>query len=207
MPIFSSEGGSVLFAHIPKTGGTAVENSFMAADYSAWLLQRTSRHLPPNALFRCSPQHMHATLLEAILDLEQLPLRVAVVRNPLSRFASEYLYRHRQNQELSENPDETHFTEWGHRVLDRRARNPFLLDNHLRPQEEFLLANTHVVRLEDGLSGVADLVTHWGLPAIDVGTRAATSKAPAESRIKIPDALEERLREVYAGDFRRFGYA
>ena len=66
MPIFSKAGMEVLFIHIPKTGGTTIEESFCAERFS--MSYRRGGYYGPILGFDrdngCPPQHMHAPLLE-----------------------------------------------------------------------------------------------------------------------------------------------
>ena len=99
---------------------------------------------------------------------------------------------------------------WAERVLARWRRNPYVLDNHLRPQHEFVLPGTEVYRLEDGLPHVvAELDRRHGveLPveiprALDSVRRAGVSSDDLE----LSEGLRSTLRRVYAEDFTRFGY-
>jgi hypothetical protein len=204
MPVFVRDEVRVLFVHVPKTGGSAIEDAFAADGWEVHLLERTSRRRPPNQLMVCSPQHMHAELLRRNLRLGLIDHSFTVVREPVARFRSEFAWRHRTEQATH---DAGAVEAWAERAMERYAADPYVLDNHLRPQQEFPLPETSVHRYEDGLQGAVDAV----YAAIGAGTPPTIPAAPggegAGSRA-VPTSLGliDRIVGVYAGDFERFGY-
>lgn len=202
MPVFVKDDRSVLFVHVPKTGGSAIEDAFADAGWDTHLLDRTSARHPSRRFRRCSPQHLHADLLTQLVRLERIDVVLTVVREPLARFRSEFLWRHRQGPP----PDVDTVTRWGRRVLDRYAEDPFVRDNHLRPQSQFLLPGALVHRYEDGLQPALDAVA----ARLDVETptlRARTTEqGRASADIPVGDELRPRLEQFYADDFAAFDY-
>ena len=156
---------------------------------------------------RCSPQHLHAALLRELIDLSRVDLCFMVVRDPIARFRSEYAMRQKDPSKT----DAASVEAWAARVLGRYERNPYALDNHLRPQHEFLLPDTEVFRLEDGLDTMIDQpqralrarrAQRGGPPAQEQPTGTASPAATSRSR----RPWRRRLRELYAEDFRQFGF-
>lgn len=202
MPVFVKDERRVLFVHVPKTGGSAVEDAFVEDGWEAHFLDRTSRRQPAQQLRRCSPQHMHAALLEQTLRLDRLDLSFTVVREPLARFRSEYLWRHREDPGL----DADEVERWGRRVLEKFAQDPFVRDNHIRPQSEFVLEDTRVHRYEDGLQAAVDDVHRFlGLPGTATVPRPPRSPV-SSAEVPLSADLTEVLRGFYRDDFERFGY-
>lgn len=202
MPVFVRDDRRVLFVHVPKTGGSAVEDAFRDDGWDVHFLDRTSRRHPAQQLRRCSPQHMHAALLEQTLRLDRVDLGFTVVREPLARFRSEYLWRHREDPQL----EAAEVERWGRRVLERYAQDPFVRDNHIRPQSEFVLPNTRVHRYEDGLQAAVDDVYR----SLGLGGTATVPRAPGSpvgsAEVPLTGGFTARLREFYEQDFERFGY-
>lgn len=207
MPMFIKDKRYVLFLHVPKTGGTSIERLFQASGWKVHL--RDGRTGPGTANFarRCSSQHMQAALLQEILDLKRFELVFMVVRDPIARFRSEYAMRLRDPEGVAE----TAVDAWAEKMFRRYRRNPYVLDNHLRPQADFLLPGSRVHRLEDGLEPmVRSLDEEFGLGLEGELGREQHSqdRVGVSSRdVRISDALEARLRETYAADFSEFGYA
>ncbi|WP_175539718.1 sulfotransferase family 2 domain-containing protein [Nocardioides exalbidus] len=208
MPIFTRDGRSILFVHVPKTGGTSVERMFIRAGWDVGLRATPHTHPAQSRLHRISPQHLHAPLLTELLRLGRFDAVFLVVRDPLLRFRSEYVMRNKRHEEAGR---ASHVEAWTDDVLDRLAANPSLLDNHLRPQHEFVLPQARVYRLEDGLeAAMADLRDHSGLHlptevphTLDSGAGGGLSSRDVE----VTDAVAARVRALYARDHEVFGYA
>lgn len=206
MPVFLHEDSKILFAHVPKTGGTSVERLFTNSGYK--MAYRDGKVGPSslNWLRRCSPQHLHAEMLDQVFRVERFDLVFMVVREPIARFRSEYSHRNREDLRT----DRASVDAWTETMLAKYADNPYLFDNHVRPQHEFELPGCEVYRLEDGLEAMADdLRERFGLRlqtevphAMDRVRRTGISSTAVE----VSPRTEERLRDFYAGDFERFGY-
>jgi hypothetical protein len=207
VPVFSKPDRTVLFVHIPKAAGSTLEQMFVRSGWRVALRETQKTHPRLRPLRRCSPQHYHAALLQELLRVDRFDAIFTVTREPVSRFRSEYVMRQGRNPRI----DSVAVEEWADRVLARREDNPYALDNHLRPQHEFVLPGSLVYRLEDGLeSAVADLNERFDLgvttavpPAMEGFKRAGVRS----SEVEVSDRLHTTLRSVYADDFARFGYA
>ena len=207
MPVFQRDGQSVLFVHIPKAGGSSIERMFAKAGWRTHLRDPRLGPAAVNHLRRCSPQHMHASLLDATLRLDRFDVIFAITREPVSRFRSEYAYAQRARElDLSGRAVE----EWARSMFARYAVDPFVLDNHLRPQHEFILPGTRSYRLEDGLdNAVHDLNSVLVAPLEGSVPRALERKSEvgvSSSEVTITATLRAALHEFYARDFTMFGY-
>lgn len=205
MPVLVKDGRAVLFVHIPKTGGTTIERMFTAAGWDTHFSETKRVRPQVFELFRCSPQHYHAALLTEIFDVSRFDLVAGTIRDPLARFRSEFSMRHRR----LDSTDEAQVTAWADRVMARYAGNPYALDNHLRPQTEFLLPGMEIYRLEDGLATmVADLNARFDLGLDAEVPRQLTSHERGVPSSKVPITAEVRARvhEFYAADYSTFGY-
>lgn len=161
MPICTINQKSVLFVHIPKCGGSSLER----------LLQRQAGVKPSyldegkgsyfNTLRRCSPQHMHAAILDQVFVLNRFDLIFAVCRDPEARVRSEY------NMRFSHaGPTQPDINQWYVKARKMRRNNPYLYDNHLRPQVEFVVPGAVLYKLEDGIDRIwQDLCRRLGVPA------------------------------------------
>lgn len=205
MPVMLKDGRSVLFVHVPKAGGTTLERHF---GHDGWKLafRETLRKRPDLfPLRRCSPQHYHGAVLTEMFDVSRFDVVFTVVREPVSRFRSEFAMR---NNTLQAAPAAT-VDAWAERKLAEYADNPYLLDNHLRPQHEFLVPGVLTYRLEDGLEAVVkDLNQRFDLdlpPAVLHRLRSDDRGLPS-SAVEISPQLRARLHDFYAKDFADFGY-
>lgn len=207
MPIFTKDDRSVLFVHVPKTGGTSLERLMIRAGWSMGLhATPTTEPREHFRLRRCSPQHYHGALLAELLHLRRFELSFLLVRDPIARFRSEYAYRSGD----ADAGRAAAVNAWAKESFDRLPVSPFLRDNHLRPQHEFLVPGAHVYRLEDGLEAIADHLNAEFDLGIERSIRrfkhSGEDHALASRDVEVDAALEARLRKVYAEDFALFGY-
>lgn len=207
MPVFSKGEKAILFVHVPKAGGSAIENLFAAEGWETTYREGRTGKYSHNWYRHCSPQHMHAAPLRETLRLDRFTAIFMVVREPLARFRSEFVMR--KPREMA--TDVQSVDEWANRALRLYRANPYAFDNHLRPQSEFLLPGSHVYRLEDGLDAVVqDLnkLYDLGLPNRVPRVRESTkTKGVASRDIELSGELTTRLRAMYAQDLVSFGYA
>ncbi|MEJ1160336.1 sulfotransferase family 2 domain-containing protein [Prosthecomicrobium sp. N25] len=201
MPIMSRKGINVLFMHIPKTGGTAIANAFRKTDVRVSLLSTQLHGTSPHR-FPCSPQHFHAEAVRHLFADGYFDLRVTVVRHPVDRILSEY--RMHMRSVLAAGVAIPDFAIWLDFFLRRSREEPYVKDNHLRPQVNFVEPGTEVFRYEDGLAPVISRISEvLGLPRPPSADRVNVG---ADVRADVgPDCLA-RIRNHYAADFERFGY-
>ncbi len=207
MPIFRRDGRSILFVHVPKTGGSSVERVFRDSGWSRHLLDGRMGPGTINHLRWCTPQHMHAAMLEANLRLDRFDLVFVLVRDPVARLCSEYLWRNRnRSPKVGQRPVER----WARRALTAYERDPFVYDNHLRPQHEFLLPGAEVHRFEDGVdAALADLDARHRLGLVRDVPRvrdAADTSGHHSSDVEVSPGLEALVRDAYHRDYAELGY-
>ncbi|MBG6085437.1 sulfotransferase family 2 domain-containing protein [Zhihengliuella flava] len=207
MPIFRKRGKAVLFAHVPKTGGTSVERLFRSSGWEISLLLEKNlddkRHL--NYYRRSSPQHMQASLLSERFRLEAFDVIFMMVRDPLERFRSEIAMRLPRITD----PADPAFNSFGDQLLRDYIADPYAWDNHLRPQVDFYLPGASIFKLEEGMgTAVTSLREDLGL---DLGKTAPHNKvrrsALKSSDIVLSPSLERRVVQLYAQDYTTFDYA
>ena len=213
MPILSKGGRRVYFAHVPKTGGSAVYILFLAGGWRIANLEtgpqpgRIGHHIRERfgdvALPVEGERHGHAgTLQHAPADVwtrwGPFDDSVAIVRHPVARFLSEMRYRYAQRVRRER------FARFMRAQVEAARRafdgGPDGVDSHLVPQHRFVAQATYVLRYEDDWG--AALARRYGL---DPGALPAVNVSPlAPARLARRD--HDWLRATYAEDFRRFGY-
>ncbi len=207
MPIFRKDGRNILFIHVPKAGGTSVELVFKQSGYQRVYLDGKVGPHAINHVRRCTPQHMHAAMLEMNFRLDRFDAIFMVVREPIARLRSEYLWRNRDN---SPSTDGAAVQKWAKATFKRYAADPFLFDNHIRPQAEFKLAGAQVYRLEEGMPAIlADVDERWALGLNQEIPRARHGKevvGHASHDVEVSPSLRRLATEFYRQDFAEFGY-
>ncbi|PWJ13245.1 sulfotransferase family protein [Jannaschia seohaensis] len=213
MPFFRSGDKLIYFIHVPKCAGTSVE--FYLAERFGPLAFKDSEHYrrPERERWsKSSPQHVLLPDLTRLVPLEMFDAMFAVVRHPVDRMASAYLFKREVERQV---PPEMSFDAWLDGLEAVRAEDPYALDNHVCAAVEFVPEEgAAVFRLEDGLGalvewldtqvGSADGPREIGHKQNRANWYARRNKPTAEFSVG-PEA-RARIREMYALDFERFGY-
>lgn len=200
MPVFLKDHFRILFIHVPKTGGTAIEFFFEKNGFDVSFIDRGGRNsIVP--VMKCSPQHMHAAMLREIFHLRGFSYRFMTVRHPVARLVSEYRMRRVMQQRIED------IDTWIDYVLRTYPDNNFLIDNHIRPQSDFWLPEVDVFRQEDGFGDawVQRIAERSGCELahrqVEVAMRFGDSGTVEPSA-----ASRRRIRDFYARDYELFGY-
>ncbi|MGR5254314.1 sulfotransferase family 2 domain-containing protein [Vibrio astriarenae] len=151
MPVMVKGNESVLFIHIPKSGGSSYEAIMKNLGYRELL---SIRGMPLSKLkfLKCTPQHMHAEMLSSWLNVNDLDRVVTIVRDPYKRFMSEYSWQLKQGITKLEPGD------WVENTMEQYCKNKFVYDNHIRPQSDFILKGAEIFQLED--NGLVNAVSY-----------------------------------------------
>ena len=201
MPVFVKDGRAVLYMHVPKTGGTAIEAFFKKNGFRSTLVDKGGPD-SINRYRRCAPQHMNAGQIMALLRPGNFDYVFMTVREPLSRLISEYKMRARVT------PNPPPLVDWFQQMFSRYVEDSYIAENHLRPQVEFLLPNSEVFRQEDGYG--EEFVSR-----IEEKLRLKLEH-PRVDRLNIDDSadidptqiarISAGIRQFYRQDYLAFGY-
>lgn len=206
MPLLIHEDRTIFFAHVPKTGGSSVEDYLIRRFGPLCLLDRPAAgsDAPPRRRRHgdmVSPaQHMTAADLRHLLP-ERIDYTFAVVRDPLARILSEYRF-----QAGTSRASRLGFSTWLRVMLAAARIDPRVYDNHIRPQGDLVSAGAEVFRLEEGLDRiVARLDEVTGSAAPDADIRHLLNKG-GRDRIEVRRQDMGLVARFYAADYARFGY-
>lgn len=208
MPLLSKDSKFFYFIHIPKTGGTSIEN---AARKGGWRVQmlvsgHSHRDMP---FLPVTPQHFHGEILDKIFNFSEGLSVFTIVRHPFHRFKSEYYWQTRQGL------TNLYASSWISSAMGSCKLNKSVYDNHLRPQIDFLPKNisTTVFKLEeDGIEDALRLLHIKGMPTwrklINKTSREKISKKSIYTQdIEEQFEIERRAIEAfYLDDMKEFGY-
>jgi hypothetical protein len=203
MPIFLKNSTRILFVHIPKTGGSAIENLFMKSGYDISLFSKNDFSQG------CSPQHFHRELLLKNVDTNCFDAIFTVIRDPVSRLISEYNFRMhvRNKREQPLIP----ISAWIRRTFANYKANPFVNDNHIRPQNEYILPECRIYRYEQGLENIiAGLMVDTNLEENNcrlgkIGRMQMSGNYIGKNNeLTISDLIA--IRRFYRDDYDKLGY-
>lgn len=212
MPLAVIQGAPVLFAHVPKCAGSAVEDYLERAFGPIALLDRGYTARPPEARWtRTSPQHADAASLARLFPPHFLRASFAIVRHPVRRIVSVYYYQKYIEGLISSS---TTLEDWLE-SLRAPGRDPAMYDNHTRPMVEMVPEDARVFRLEDGWHAVIDWLQALAgisvtlprtMPEINVLSERLASEGKVFCPVEITDAAIGTICSLYRDDFSRFGY-
>ena len=200
MPLALVGGRPIFFAHVPKTGGTAVEDYMLRRFGPLAILDRNKRRgVTGTGLL------MPATHLAAIDLAELLPpgtVTFAMVRDPVDRLQSEYRY-----QQKASRASRLDFSTWLRVMLACLAREPRVYENHIRPQSDLVPEGAEIFHLErDGMTGmVAWLDAATGTTAPDVAV-SEVNRSRARAPITLHREDVAAIEAAMAVDYDRFGF-
>lgn len=214
MPIFSKGKVNLLFLHIPKSAGSTVER--IAGDLG-WeeSFSIHGKSLEEIKYCKASLQHLHVKPLESILYFEQFDSIFTIVRNPFSRFKSEYYWQRYQGITALSVDD------WVFETFEKYLKNSYIYDNHIRPQVEFIPESPRfqAFKLEEGgVDSVRELFLNFANQPISRKLYANwlpslfRQNRQEKRSLKVPEIEErfnrhyDRIVEFYNQDYSALAY-
>jgi Sulfotransferase family len=207
MPIFRINDQLHYFAHVPKCGGSSVD---------AYLAERFGRlgftgFGPPQVAGhqfwnRSAAQHIPLAALYSLVPPDWFASSFAVVRHPVRRLISAFLYTRDVFQSV---PLDASIDTWAKTAVTWIESDPCGRGCHVLPQTALVPEAARIFRLEDGLEPIVPYLDDIAgntdgpreIPTLNVG-KWRREEAPPQ-----PNAETLRLiAKVYAADFARFGY-
>lgn len=201
---------AALFSFVPKTGGSALLKFFENAGAGIFLHTQNN---PISAVLKCPTQHFHYEMLATIYDFEKLAFSFTIVRNPFDRAVSDYIWGYRDRTDPQKIPS---FDQWLSFVIREYHGNPYVFDNHIRPQSHFTGPGIEkVYRYEDGLESI--VLDIFARLDIDFDAKGQSDFVPRENTaeqlsatglraadVTMSDASKALIKTVYRSDFDKF---
>ncbi len=195
MPITKNSNGEyVLFIHIPKNGGTTIESCF---NIKSILFSDRRKGFP----FKVNPQHFDAKTIRKLGVDNLIKSSFAIVRNPIDRLISEYHWCQKRNKliRLFFNFDTFVFY-----FFSLYKKNPYINDNHITPQKDFILNDTIIYKFESGFNSIIlDIEDRFKL--IKSNEQHHQNKS-IKSEVKISSVTFNTIVNFYKMDFLTFDY-
>lgn len=197
MPVFRSGPKAIYFSHVPKTGGSTVTEFFRNAGWDVdFVLEESPLSVNSmNYFLRTSPQHLEYRRACALFKSGAFEDLFMVVRHPIARFMSEFKYATRSADGGS--MSHTQPDSWWQANRSIVEENPFHLDNHLRPQIDFLWPEMNVFKLEDGL----EFIEQYDLKRPKSSTPIPWVGRQEAVLANLPERLKSEFKNFYSDDF------
>jgi Sulfotransferase family len=207
MPIFRINDQLHYFAHVPKCGGSSV-NDYLTQRFGPLAFNEPGRHNVPDSQRwnRSASQHIPLAALDRLVPRHWFASSFAVVRHPVRRVISAYFYARDVGSSV---PLGTGFDAWVTTAFTWIDTDPHRRASHVLPQSDLVPEDAHIFRLEDGLELV--------VPYLD--TLAGNAEGPRQIPTRnvgkwrhdeAPPAITAQtlalINRIYAADYARFGY-
>jgi hypothetical protein len=199
MPFIKINDKNILFIHIPKTGGTSIEESMAKLSE----LNFSSRAILNSC--RVSPEHFTFSDYESLFQKDFFSYTFTIVRDPYKRIESEYKMRAILSKQsfFGKIPK---FSIWLEDSLNRTKHDVQYLNNHFRPQIHFLSKKMRIFKYENGLDAVIRNVN------LDLKTDIALCETKHLSSTRFDGSIEwtsqniRSVNEFYNEDFTVLNY-
>ena len=211
MPIVRLGSKIAHYIHIPKCGGSSIEEYLSKIDGSKIAFLDKGFASVERPWSNSSPQHIDGSSCERLFPVDFFDSTFAVVRNPLDRFWSAFNHKRLKTVDIDEGqcPDEFVQNE-----LQWRAFQRGWMDNHFLPQCQFIPHGIHFTyfKLENGLDRVKTFIDQTlvgdelsiAMPHVEQAAAQHSSNVLANS---LSVESIERLFSIYADDFFNFDYS
>jgi hypothetical protein len=190
----------IIFVHIARTGGSAIEYMFCGDDY--WDINPNEKHLPAEVTKRLYFPYWH------------LYYKFALVRNPFERIRSAFRYADDYGLHLNEQGEiemDTYLKRWNYPfVCEGCLPAPIKMycprTLNLKTGQAFLNLTGYelddVFRFEELDTVLNDLSERYSLPIPRYDYQRSIGKLPPLSQKSM-----EIIREIHHYDFTEFGYS
>ena len=202
MPLFTSNGRAVYFAHVPKTGGSSVKDYLVRRFGNLSILDREGGRRNPRTGLILPASHLAAADLEELLP-QKLDYCFAVVRDPIERLQSEYRFQHGYSwaSRLS-------FATWLRIVAACVKMDPRIYQNHIRPQNDLVPEGAEVFYLDQG--GMEKIILKLDEITGESGEEMSIkhinkSKSKNDGTLYANDI--EIMLKIYEADYKRFAFS
>jgi hypothetical protein len=153
---------------------------------------------------------MHAQIYNALVRSAFYDYAFMVTRDPVNRLISQYKMRRqarvRRVTRLGIELDFPPFDEWVRSTLQKYSDDPYIHDNHIRPQHEFHSSGVEVFKFEEGLEKVRAKLHKL----LEIGPENETPMRhvgmSSDAPISLTDETLSLIQDFYIEDYKRFGY-
>ena len=211
MPIFKIKNQTVFFNHIPRCGGTSIENYlFQCGAIIAFYDNKIYDITEKNRWNKSSPQHIDGASFGRLFSEKFFDRRFVISRHPVSKYKSAFTYQ----KFIAKNiPIELSLDNFTKLYLKQETQRFGKYDNHFLPQNFFLTNNWtyDFFKFESGLDFVKKYIDKNIVGEIFSETMPHIHKSSQEIHkdidMKLSLESKQLILEVYKDDFKIFKYS
>jgi hypothetical protein len=199
MPYFKNNTTNTLFIHIPKTGGSSIEN-YLSNFYNVKLDKNSLVSRNQESFERCSLQHLDLSTIMNHFKVEPNNLFIfTVVRNPYDRFMSALFYHNLIHPEMT--PKE--ILKAAKNCIENIDEYNLRFDQHFRPQCKYIdeKYNVKILHTETLKQDMIKL----GFNNFLLNSNQNKHKIKDYTQYLFPELLK-LINEYYKKDFETFDY-
>jgi hypothetical protein len=201
---------TAFFSFIPKTGGTALIETFKLLGAQVYLHEENN---PTVGVLHCPTQHLHYELSSSLINIPSADHSFTIVRHPFARAKSDYKWAFRKATTPRNIPL---LDEWLENLFEAYLKNPYIFDNHIRPQTEFIGKDIKsIFYYENGLTiPVEETLSNMKLKYKGDKIEIPETNAPSDLMNKVVAHQPEKnmlrseslVKDFYNVDYVAFGY-
>lgn len=204
MPYF--ENAHLLFIHIPKTGGSNIENFFMnylkqIPTINQLLSNNLNLKINNHSLQHMTYQEIYNNNDYFNINFDSKIKILTVVRNPYNRIISDLFYLKFANKK--NNKDEIE------KIIEQYLNSNHLYDNHKLEQYKFLIDNDNNINKNIIILNSETLneqMNELGFPEFSNFCNQSNTKITKDYYDYLNDASIKMINEYYKKDFEYFNY-
>lgn len=224
MPIFRCDSGLVYFCHVPKCGGSSVENALQNKGFKLSFYDNKFSPDKDNnkCYYKSSPQHITNQDFDSLFKEDIFFYKFAVVRDPVSRFLSAYSYNRKRiglhisfkyflsklEKNVASKNDyfgrkyDNHFVP-SNRIIPEDC-NIFYLKKNMKDLEDKLLKK---LQIKIDLSKKVNVGGYWVIKGKTIKSFVKRYLIPPTPRAdNVSDELVSRIKTLYNEDYKRFNF-
>tara|TARA_B100000965_G_scaffold400805_1_gene423372 strand:+ start:222 stop:878 length:657 start_codon:yes stop_codon:yes gene_type:complete len=216
MPIYqlqdtkNKEQVSFFHIHIPKTGGTMLENFFSSIglrSFGAGHEYMFVRHY-----LKSPPNHYDMKILEQLFFFDKI-YSFAITRDPLKRCYSQYQWARSNKCTHSDLFLEMTFEDFVVDSFEKYSSNEYYMANYIKPQHHFISDKVNrIFKVEDGLEKAIKEVFNDLKIRMRFKNEKEDFKFPYINKSKpynkdiVNENVIKMIKEFYKEDYEKFGY-
>jgi len=209
MPIIKTKGLVIYFSHIPKCAGSSVE-TFLDNFCDAVVFLDRKFLSNKNRWSLSSPQHIDGYSLKKIFNSRNFfDFYFAVVRDPISRFKSAFVFQKYIRKKI---PGDLSINKFISLIIDKKILLYGYCDNHFLPMVDFLMPNARykIFKLENGVTSLKkwfeETIYKDKIKFEILHENSTNNKIKEIENLRLTIKSLESLKIIYKKDFEAFKY-